>query len=402
MGIQANDLDSFYCKVKNENGAEATSKSAKLRFAYKISGDTSRIGGGNGTIAPFPSVYVIRGEDQIFTFTPASGSIIVKVFKGITQVVTTEACTLTNVTAPDSVRVIFYAAPLSMKLISSKDHIFIMGCDSLSYASPKHNVTLTYNFYTDEAPVTQKEYSDRTSVSPWLTSGYSLGDNYPAHSMTWYDAVFYCNQRSKNTGLDTVYIYNNRSGQLQGAADYTAPLVLNNLQIYYNRIGYRLCTEAEWEYSCRGNTTTDYFWGKNYSLDFPSTPADSTEFDTYAWWVNNSGYDLHPVKLKSPNPLGLYEMVGTISIFCNDQTQAFGMVNPLRYTGTDPLINPVGEETSFIGNLISRGSTFFDGAHKLTSAQRGTVLKVNGFYALGIRCVLPEQAINKIISITNN
>ena len=80
-----------------------------------------------------------------------------------------------------------------------------------------------------------------------------------------------------------------------------------NLVIDYTKNGYRLPTEAEWEYACRAGSTADYYWGQSYP---PHTAADTAKISAHAWWYYNSPNGTQPVATKPPNAFGLYDMSG--------------------------------------------------------------------------------------------
>ena len=92
-------------------------------------------------------------------------------------------------------------------------------------------------------------------------------------------------------------------------------MIIGNLNIDYARNGYRLPTEAKWEYACRAGTTTDYYWGRNYPL---ATSADTLAIDSNAVWYDNSPTSTQPVATKQPNAWGLYDMSRKLWEWCND------------------------------------------------------------------------------------
>jgi len=182
---------------------------------------------------------------------------------------------------------------------------FLMGCQQLE-ATPIHSVTVSA-FKMSNTDVTQGEYLRVMGKNPSLYKG----DNaLPVEHVTWFDAVLYCNQRSKLEQKDTVYSYNGISGTPGDGCTG-----LSNLQIYIHNNGYRLPTEAEWEYACRAGTTTDFYWGRSYP---PITQPDTMAINGNAVWHLNSNNHTWPVGSKQPNAWGLYDMVGNLWQWLND------------------------------------------------------------------------------------
>jgi len=149
----------------------------------------------------------------------------------------------------------------------------------------QHRVTVS-SFYMGRYEVTQKEYREVMGrYASWLDD---VGDYHPVDCVEWYEAVEYCNRLSLREGLTPAYIVNGE-----------------NVAWNQNANGYRLPTEAEWEYACRAGTTTPYYSGNSV--------ADA------GWYFES--YDLthtHPVGQKQSNPWGLYDMHGNVWEWCWD------------------------------------------------------------------------------------
>ncbi|MCL2479314.1 MAG: formylglycine-generating enzyme family protein [Treponema sp.] len=147
---------------------------------------------------------------------------------------------------------------------------------------PQHQVTVS-SFYMDKYPVTQAEYKDITGKTPSMFKG----DNLPVEQVSWFDAVDYCNKLSVKEGLTPVYKVTGSIVEWISGAN-----------------GYRLPTEAEWEYACRAGTKTPYSGG--------------TSVAALGWYSGNSGNTTHPVGLKQPNAWGIYDMHGNVLEWCWD------------------------------------------------------------------------------------
>ncbi len=163
---------------------------------------------------------------------------------------------------------------------------------------PQHEVTISKGFYLSKTEVTQKEWISVMNTQPWIGKTKTkklIGDNYPASYVTWFDAVEFCEQLSRIEGRR-----------------------------------YRLPTEAEWEYACRGGTTDRFSFGEQKIIR------------EYAWWSENSrqgevAYP-SPVGLLKPNPFGLYDMHGNVHEWCSDWFRD-------DYYKSSPSIDPKGPET---------------------------------------------------------
>ncbi|MEI6090292.1 MAG: SUMF1/EgtB/PvdO family nonheme iron enzyme [bacterium] len=159
---------------------------------------------------------------------------------------------------------------------------------------PVHEVTITKPFLLGKYEVTQKLYESVMSNNP----SYFKGEDLPVEQVSRDDAVAFCNKLSEQEGLEPCY-----SGS--GA----------NTSCNFDANGYRLPTEAEWEYACKAGTSTDFY---NASLtNNVCSPLDAN-LDLIGWYCGNSGDKTHDVGQKEPNIFGLYDMSGNVWEFCWD------------------------------------------------------------------------------------
>jgi formylglycine-generating enzyme required for sulfatase activity len=177
----------------------------------------------------------------------------------------------------------------------------------------QHMVTLTQGFWLSDHEVTQGEFEAVMGSNPSWHKGDS---NRPVEKVTWESAVLYCQkltERDRAAGRNT------------------------------SQQEYRLPTEAEWEYAARAGTT-----GSRYG-----------NLDEIGWHSGNSGLGPHPVKQKSPNAWGLYDMIGNVWEWCSDRWDDYP---------TGSAIDPSGPIAGT--SHVFRGGSWGNGARFSRSASR--------------------------------
>ncbi|MGI6197997.1 MAG: formylglycine-generating enzyme family protein [Candidatus Cloacimonadaceae bacterium] len=202
-------------------------------------------------------------------------------------------------------------------------------------ALPAHTVTLN-SFYIGKYEVTQGEYSKYMQPAQEWTSEYGLGDTYPAYGVSWYAAIKYCNLRSMAEGLTPCYkILDSTNPVHWGEVPNTFDDTWDSATCNWKAGGYRLPTEAEWEYAARGRTNDpDYLY------------SGSENINAVAWYYGNSGGTSHPVGTKAPNGINLYDMSGNVVEWCWNWED-------FEPSGTDPQTDPTGPDNGYL--RIQRG-----------------------------------------------
>ena len=184
----------------------------------------------------------------------------------------------------------------------------------------QHPVRITKAFFLGKYEVTQGEWQAVIDSKPWKgRDNVKEGDDYPATYVSWEDAVNFCKRLSRKEG-----------------------------------IGYRLPTEAEWEYACRGHSATRFHFGD-----------DEGKLGEHAWYDKNAAAAgeryAHRVGLKRANSFGLHDLHGNVSEWCNDWFDA-------KYYSKSPADNPQGSVAGLY--RVLRSGCWFNGSVECRSAMR--------------------------------
>jgi formylglycine-generating enzyme required for sulfatase activity len=214
-----------------------------------------------------------------------------------------------------------------------------------SFAISKYDVTFDeYDAYCQATG--QKKPDDQ---------GWGRGSR-PVINVSWYDAVAFCNWLSKQEGLRPAYTING-----------------TNVSCDWSVNGYRLPTEAEWEFAAKGGAQASI-------LAVNAVYEGSINLDQVAWYGGNSGKQTHPVGQKAANSLGLYDMAGNVWQWCWDLYGNYPTANQ-----SDPRGPTSGE-----GLLVLRGGSWNDDAQFLRSTRRIADGIGVGIYYYGFRLALSQ------------
>ena len=223
---------------------------------------------------------------------------------------------------------------------------FMMGSpdddkDAAPHEKPRHRVRIS-PFYLGVTEVTQGQYKAVMGDNPSHFSMTGEGadkvggrstEQFPVERVSWDDAVEFCDRLSEKEGRVPFY---RKAGRKQERTD--------------NGLGYRLPTEAEWEYACRAGTPMRYCFGNG-----------GTALRAHAWFHVNAGGMTHPVGEKLPNALGLHDMHGNVSEWCSDW---FADAYDLRAVASSPLGPRAGS------HRVIRGGAMHQNAPQLRSGAR--------------------------------
>jgi len=265
--------------------------------------------------------------------------------------------------SPKTVTINYYngGSSLTIEMVTIPGGTFTMGSPTSEPGrrdnEVQHSVTLS-GFSMSKYPVTQEQYQAVMGTNPSYFKSAVSGEigtpgKLPVESVSWYDTLVFCNNLSIAKGYSPVYrISGSTDPAVWGNESWSMYPTWDAVEMIAGSNGYRLPTEAEWEYACRAETTMAFNNGNNDCNDINLVGA-------VVWYTTNSDDKTHQVGLKAPNVWGLYDMHGNMSEWCWDW---FG-----DYSSTITN-NPTGPVTG--SSRVTRGGIYYTFSSYLRSASR--------------------------------
>jgi formylglycine-generating enzyme required for sulfatase activity len=253
------------------------------------------------------------------------------------------------------------------EFVSIPQGSFVMGSnDPFDFNELPQRLVNLSAFSVAKYEITQKQFVSLMGYNP---SWFNRGGQLPVERVQWYEAIEYCNRLSVRQGLNPVY------------------RVLGDSVIFArNANGFRLLTDAEWEYACRAGTNTDTYNGNlkdRRTFCNNVIPEPEQTLDEIAWYCSNSQLSTHEVGLKKPNSFGLFDMQGNVSEWVWDY-------HDIEYYKKNENINPTGPVWNVERKRVTRGGSWelgtiqnrshsrFDSFPKVTSYSFGFRIGRNG------------------------
>lgn len=218
---------------------------------------------------------------------------------------------------------------------------FVMGAPPAEWgrgarSTRQVEVTLTRSFEIGSTELTRQQWQDAGFAQPVQHAQHGTADclslDCPQGDISFFDALSFANRYSALRSLEPCYELEGCRGQVGNGLACAS--VRTTSDTVYACKGYRLPTEAEWEYAARAGATTPFYTGEITTQPDPDCYSDSNML-SIGWYCFNSGLKAHPVAMKQKNAWGLFDASGNVHEWCND------VYKPGGY-GSGPLVDPTG------------------------------------------------------------
>ena len=224
-----------------------------------------------------------------------------------------------------------------------------------------HERRLDYSFAIGTEETTIEQYL--RFRDKFFNRRYSATDDCPANNVKWFDAAAYCRWLSEQAGLPEDQMCYPPVAQIGPGVRLP--------ENWRERTGYRLPTEAEWEYACRGGIAASRYGGEGKAL-----------LSRYAWFIENSDDHAWPVGRLKPNNFGLFDMLGNVTERCQDALAPYPGNEPMRKVAAPDESELVVDGTA---QRAFRGANFGDAEHNLRSARRNANSVLDEWALVGFR-----------------